>query len=103
MRLGEFRRMCEHRWNCNQADLISLDLTDASYDELWTDMILDPESPCLYKFYPGVLQNPITRMRVRVSPGAVQDSAHFHRAGSRCECRNLDEMPVFMRRGNPDD
>ena len=102
MKLDAFQRMCEHRWNCNQADLMSLSLTDDSYDELWLDVMLHPESPCTYKFFPGVVQNPITRTRVKISPGADQDSAHFHRKNSKCRCSDGSEYPVFLRRETGD-
>ncbi len=99
MKLPEFRELCDREWGEARGDVISLALTDESYEELTRDVIMDGgrsvPTPILYlideadlegirdgESFPPLL-NPVTRSPVKLTKGASIDSAEVTRHYAR--------------------
>ena len=99
MKLPEFRELCDREWGEARGDVISLALTDESYEELTRDVIMDGgrsvPTPILYlideadlegiragESFPPLL-NPVTRSPVKLTKGASVDSAEVTRYYAR--------------------
>lgn len=95
MKLAQFRELCDREWDKpRRGDVVSLLLTEASRQELTTEVLADAPEMCslwlteaeLAAVRRGELPaipNPVTRTAVRIRTGksAVRDSARVRLSG----------------------
>jgi len=69
VKLAEFNDLCLREWGEARGEVISLSLTDESYEELAADTAKGT----------AALVNPLTRTEVKVAAGAATDTAEVRR------------------------